>query len=174
MLLAIASYAAAVITELIRGHQNLKRDREARREMRQAECEAARDSFERDTLIQLQDTMGSLMRNFAKVVHANELEYRNSGTWGRRMLPEDVGGEMSGALARDFHRFSVRVLDDSLRERIKEWSAIGAQSTIGAMRDEADVDACERARAAWGTCQALYTEVAEMVGQRLRTLVAKW
>lgn len=166
-----AGYAAAAATEYLRGRQTLVREREARREGRQAAREDARESFERETLIALQDTAAKLMRSVARAWHENEVEFRRFGTWGRRTLPEDVGGEQQVVLVNDFQRFRVRVIDDDLRRLAEQWWAAGARSTVGALCEEDDEDARSRANADWERCAVMYQELVEEIGSRLRTLV---
>ena len=169
LVLPFAGYIAAAATEYLRGQQALNRERQARSDARKAAREAARDAFERETLLEFQDVMASLMRNAARILHESEMEFRQSGTWGRRLLPEAIGGEASVSLARDFHRLRVRVLDDALREESKEWWLLCAAATIGVMRNEPDKDARQRANDAWTRSTAIYEELAEAIGERLRT-----
>lgn len=170
----LVGYAIAVGTELLRGRQARIREREARRDTRQAAREDARDSFERETLLQLQDAVAALMRNTARVQHEEEMEYRRSGRWGRSALPEEIEGEISIQFPRDVQRLRVRLLDDRLRELVNEWSSFAAAATIPAMREETDAEARLRSTAAWKRCSDLYIEMAEAIGERLRVLIAHW
>ncbi len=172
--LPFSGYLAAVATEYLRGRQTLTRERETRQEARAAAREDARDAFERETLIELQDAMAVLMRNAARTHHETEMEYRQSGTWGRRALPEEIGGEPAIALVHDFQRLRVRVLDGELRALCQEWWSAASQSTIPALREEDDESARTRASAVWKRCTALYPQVMEAIGSRLRELVAGW
>jgi hypothetical protein len=167
-------YAVAFGSEYLRGRQTLTREREARKDARQAAREDARDAFERETLLQLQDAVGALMRNTARVQIEDEKEYRRTGKWGRLMLPEDLGGEPTIQLSRDVQRLRVRLLDDRLRAFVEQWSSLAAAATVGAMREEPDAEARARSVAAWSRCTDLYLEMAEAIGERLRMLIAHW
>jgi hypothetical protein len=172
--LPLVGFAAALATEFLRGSQTLKRDREARLENRVSERQNARDSFERETLLELQESIAALMRNTAAIRHQTEIEFATHGTWGRRQLPEGIGGESAVSLVRDFQKLRVRVLDDDLRQLATEWWESSAKSTIGAMREEPDKQARQRATDAWRTCVELHEQLNEKLGKRLRNLVSHW
>jgi len=172
--LPFLGFAAGVVAELVRGFLSLKKDREARRDTLIAAREEECRSFERETLLELQDAMASLMRNIALCIHHTEIEYKQYGTWGRRQLPDEIGGDTSNDLEVHFNKLRVRMLDDALRHRAKEWWEAGAAATVPALRDEEDEIACQRVMDAWGDCINLYQEVSEGVGERLRYLVAHW
>ncbi len=172
--LPFAGYLAAAATEYLRGRQTLIREREARAEERLVARQDAKDAFERTTLLEFQDAMAALMRNIGRIYHEAEMEYRRSRTWGRVKLPEEIGGEQSIQLVRDFQRLRVRLLNDALREKSAEWWAASIPATLGAMRDEDDAAARQRAEAALARSGALYQELSEAVGERLRFLIAHW
>jgi hypothetical protein len=169
--LPFIGYIAAAATEYLRDRQSLTRDREARRDARIAAREDAREAFERDTLLAFQEAMESLMRNSAQVFHEDEMEFRRSGRWGI-ILPEDIGGEPSSRLAREFHRLRVRLLDESLRNQASDWSLLAAKATIGALRGENAKEARDRGRLVWEQCQAAYTKLIEATGERIRALIS--
>lgn len=172
--LPFAGYLAAAGTEYLRGRQTLIREREARAEERLAARQDARDAFERTTLLEFQDAIAVLMRNTARIYHESEMEYRRSETWGREKLPEEIGGEPSNQLVRDFQRLRVRLLDHDLREKSTKWWEVTVPATLGAMRDEDDTAARQRAEMAWASSTVLYEELAEGIGERLRFLIAHW
>jgi hypothetical protein len=172
--LPFAGFGAAAATEYLRGRQTLIREREARNEARQSAREDARDAFERTTLLEFQEAMAALMRNTARILHESEMEYRQSKTWGRKLLPEEIGGELSQQLVVDFQRLRVRLLDDNLRERSLKLLDLCGRMTIGATHDENDDDVRQRANLAFERSISLYTEVAEAIGERLRDLIANW
>lgn len=172
--LPFSGYLTAVATEYLRGHQALTREREARREAREAARQDARDAFERDTLIELQDAIAALMRNTSQIHLENEVEFRKSGSWGRRTLPEEIGGEPQGSRARNFERLRVRVLNDELRNLCEQWWSYAAKSMVPALREEGDQDARLRATADWERSTAIFSEVMEKVGSRLRELYTIW
>lgn len=157
--LPFAGYLAAAATEYLRGRQTLIREREARAEVRLVARQDARDAFERTTLLEFQDATAAVMRNTARIYHESEMEYRRTGTWGREQLPEEIGGEPSIQLVRDFQRLRVRLIDDALRERSREWVEVSASVTLGAMRDEDDASARQRAEAAWSRSITLYNSL---------------
>ncbi len=172
--LPASGYVAAAATEYLRGRQALTRERESRREAREAARQDARDSFERDSLLELQEAMAVLMRNFARIHHENEMEYQQSGLWGRGVLPKEIGGEAAVSKIQTFHRLRVRVLDRRLRSLCEEWLSAASGSAVPALREEDDREACLRATKDWQRCFELYTDVVEGIGARLRHLISTW
>jgi hypothetical protein len=164
-------YIAAAATEFLRGQQSLARDREARRDARMAAREDVREAFERDTLLAFQEAMEALMRNSAQIFHEYEMEFRRSGRWGTK-LPEDLGGEGSSRLAREFQRRRVRLLDENLRDQASNWGSLAAKATIGALRNEIDEEARNRGQLAWNQCGTDYAKLVEATGERIRTLIS--
>lgn len=167
-------YGVAVGTEYLRGRQTLLREREARQDARRAAREDARDAFERETLLQLQDAVLALMRNTSRVQLETEKEYRRTKKWGRSLLPEEIGGEPSLQFTWDVQRLRVRLLDDDLRELVRVWLSSATAATMGAIGDEDDALARARGATQWDTCSALFIKMAEGIGERLRVLIAHW
>lgn len=168
--LPLAGYLAAAATEYLRGQQTLTREREARRENREAARQDARDTFERDTLIELQDAISAVMRNVAQIHLENEIEFRRSGLWGRKAFPEEIGGEPQRVRTHNFQRLRVRVLDGDLRSLLDQWWLYASKSMVPALREEGDQEARLRATADWERAMAIFPEVMERTGSRLRDL----
>jgi hypothetical protein len=168
--LPVIGYLAAVGTEYMRGRQTLEREREPRRHERQTGRSDARDAFERDTLLELQDALAEFARNCGKIQHLDEMEYRESGVWGRQLLGDEVGGEGSLEYIRRIQRLRVRVLDDNIRARVREYIDHASASTIGAMRDEPAASARARSVSHWAAATDTYMPLFDAIGERLRQL----
>lgn len=172
--LPFSGYLAAAATEYLRGKQMLVREREGRREAREAARQDARDTFERDTLIELQDAISALMRNVGQIHFQNEVEYRQSGLWGRKLLPDEIGSEPQASRAHNFDRLRVRALDEDVRRLCEQWWSSAARSMVPALQGEDDEEARLRAIAEWQRTSAIFPEVMERIGSRLRELFTVW
>jgi hypothetical protein len=122
--------------------------------------------------LEFQDAIAALMRNTARVHYESEMEYKRSGTWGREKLSGEIGGEPSIQLVMNFQRLRVRLLDDALREKSTKWLEVSTPATLGAMRDEDDAIARQHADTALARSTSLYKEFTEVIGERLRFLIA--
>jgi hypothetical protein len=94
-------------------------DREARREMRQAE----RDALQRSTLIEFQEVLGRYVRAFGKETFHDRKTLRESGK--RTQLPEGLSDEIFEE-SRRLRQLALRVRDNELRQRWTEFHAIGS------------------------------------------------
>lgn len=92
------------------------------------EREEARRTFQRETLIELQDQIASLARAVGRGHHEDFLEHARSGLWARGSLSEEVNlGEMQAI--REIHRLRVRLTDRDLSQRTEKF--IGLATAVG-------------------------------------------
>jgi hypothetical protein len=94
-------------------------DREARREMRQAE----RDALQRSTLIEFQEVLGRYVRAVGKETFHDRRTLKESGK--RTQLPEGVSDEEFEE-GRRLRQLALRVRDDELRTRWTKFWAIAS------------------------------------------------
>lgn len=79
--------------------------------------EKARE-FQRDTLIELQDAVHDELRAVALVFMADEAAYRETRTWGRKLLGEELNNRVHLAGRRTL-LLCERVANDDLRRHLK-------------------------------------------------------
>jgi len=117
--LPAATLAAGVVGTLggqgLRERFTLGREREARK----AERDVTRDAFQRGTLLELQDAIQRVIRatNLIRTHHDNV--YASDGTYARELDPPELTDGKREAMAVAT-RLRQRVLDDELRQRIRE------------------------------------------------------
>lgn len=116
-------------------------------------------TFQRDTLIALQDAMHDLLRLIARGHHEDALAFRETGTWGRTFLSSEVSdGQM---LARRHMLILLeRVSDDMLRSQVKDLNA--SLTEIGFAASE------NVAHRQWDSASMRGLEVLEHIGKALR------
>jgi hypothetical protein len=165
--------ASALGAEWLRGLHALRSSAADRAAARRRQIEEQRDEFERQTLIALQDAYVALGRQTGRIHIATEEEYREKGTWGRELLPEDLGGEASLFVRREFNRLTQRVLDDDLRALLEQYRSATTDVVTPALREERHEDARRRGNAAWNRMLQLSTEVDAALGAALRRLFGR-
>jgi uncharacterized coiled-coil protein SlyX len=92
-----------------------EQEREARESERRIQLFERRTSFQRETLLNLQDAIVKLARATGRMQHLDLMEYRKTGNWGKQPIPSDLND--------DAHQANViimvlkaRVRDDLIRE----------------------------------------------------------
>jgi hypothetical protein len=106
------------------------------RSVTQKESEERRRSFQRDTLVERQDTLHDLYRMVTRAFLEDKALFRQHGTWGTHPLSEEVSdGER--VLRRRVTILAGRVADDELRGEINAASEALWGITMAPNREEA-------------------------------------
>jgi hypothetical protein len=108
-------FAASWISEWFRDGRTIKREREAREAASRVQRSERRTNFQRETLLNLQDSVAKLARATGRMHHLDEMEHRKTGKWRSSRFPENLNA--------DAHQSNVsvmlltsRVRDDDIRE----------------------------------------------------------
>ena len=169
-ILPALALGAGVVGTLIA--QSLRERRIGDREAaaRAAEREAARDAFQRETLLDLQDAMRVLIRNALLIVQHRRSVYASMGHYGRVPDPEDLS---DGALDANtgVTRLWPRVLDDGLREHVRQTQAACTDLSLPPMPEEDDAVLDAEARKAWMDLAHEGSALNEHIGVVLRALL---
>ncbi len=129
LLTALGGYLTSAFTEYFRDRRARERDREAaavasarERETREAakrvQLAERRASFQRETLLSLQDAIFALARAAGEMHHIEEMESRRTGTWGKILFPDTLDNQPREAGVRTL-MLMVRVNDEHVREMTK-------------------------------------------------------
>ena len=118
-------------------------------------------SFQRETLIELQDSVHDLLRASALAYQADLTAFRDSGTWGKNLLGEELNTRVHLAGRRAL-LLTERVADDGLRDHID--SLRNLLTTVQMSRDS---NAAQRAHF---ESIELGTSVMKRIGTVLRSL----
>lgn len=172
--LAIATGGIGIVgglgVEGLRGRLELKKLRESGAQEQRRLRDERRDDFQRETLVSMQDAYVALAGQAARVYLADQEEYREVGTWGRRRLPEDIGGESSLDVGRNYNRLAARVLDDQLRELLYAFKDVCNRLDMPAMPGRLDDAARATAEAAAVEMASLTAQVDATLGVAIRQL----
>lgn len=118
-------------------------------------------AFQRDTLIELQDAVHDELRAVALVYMADYAAYRETSTWGRKMLGEELNNKVHLAGRRTL-LLSERIANDDLRDHLKS-----LRSLLTEVQMASDAAIAERAHMA---AIEMGTSVMEHIGTVLRSL----
>lgn len=141
-----------------------QREATARRMAMAERLEEERHTFQRDTLLELQDQLLELSRWSGLVMSEDAKSLKEQGRLSR--LPDSLGGEEPRQMVASVHRLRTRVLDDDLRNSIgafitlcTHFAGLGGVETSEAIRD------LKRRELA---ASAAYEDLAEKIGEHLR------
>lgn len=153
----IAGAAASIATTVIASRNAASLQSAAATLEREEKARA----FQRDTLIELQDAVHDELRAVALVYMADDAAYRETRTWGRKMLGEELNNKVHLAGRRTL-LLTERIADDELREHLT--SLRGLLTQVQMARDPG---VAERAHMA---AMDMGTSVMEHIGTVLRSL----
>ena len=120
-----------------------------------------RASFQRQTLLDLQEAVFDLMRATGAMHHQDEMAYRKTGQWEKQLHGEELNQKAQLAMRR-VSMLSTRVRDISLRELIEKFRTHCVEATVSGTR-ESSRDGLDNAVASFDLVQ-------KRVGELLRTL----
>lgn len=152
-----AGAAASIATTVIASRNAASLQRTAASLEREEKSRA----FQRETLIELQDAVHEELRAVALLYMADKAAFRETGTWGRKLLGEELNNRVHLAGRRTL-LLAERVADDGLRDHIK--ALRGLLTSVQMARDSA---VAERAHIA---AMEMGTSVMEHIGTVLRSL----
>jgi hypothetical protein len=113
----VAGYGLKSITDLVQHKWSVEKEREARKAARQDQRFERRSTFQRETLLALQDACADLSRATGHMNFLDQMANRTEQTWHRALLPEDLNEGYRLAQVRTM-ALSVRVRDDTIRDLV--------------------------------------------------------
>lgn len=141
--------------------RTLQREREARREQRQDALRFRRIEFQRETLLELQDAVGKLIRTTGAMNHADVMAYRETGEWRKQKLGEKLNEDFTNAQGLTA-RLRVRIHDEEVRNSAQELS----NTCIRILMAESETIA----EAGFDNLYGIIDKLSERVGAVLRSL----
>lgn len=115
----VAGFGSKWLLELEQHRRVTAREREARREARRDFLEQRRADFQRQTLIELQETCATLLRRTGQAHHSDEMAFKKTGEWQKTFIPDDVDEEYRNTQARTLVLL-VRVRDAEVRQLVED------------------------------------------------------
>jgi hypothetical protein len=157
----LLGFAAKFVSDFVQRKHELERDRETRRETRRDQLAQQRRSFQRETLLALQESVNDMMRATHEAHHKDEMAFRSTGKWQKQLLSEELNERYSLTVRRTAI-LGVRVRDSLLRELCEKIRALSAQTIMSPDRDTSN--------AASNTMIPMFEDIQQRVGALLRTL----
>jgi hypothetical protein len=161
VLTLIIGYGAKSFSEWIEHMRTTKREREARDESRRNQLFERRTSFQRQTLLDLQEACMQLARTTGAMHHLDSMAYRSSGKWHKQLFPSDLDEEHRLTQARTL-MLAVRVRDDSVRELVDKLKSLCFETGVSATQEDSDHAITSATHA--------HKELNQRIGELLRAL----
>jgi len=162
---AFGGYVLAGQNEEARDIRADQREVRARRAALAERLEEERHTFQRDTLLELQDVLLELSRWSGLVITQDVKTLKEQGKLSQ--LPDGLGGEEPRLLVASAQRLRTRVLDDDLRHAIGDFITLCTRFSSGLAKVEAGEIIRELHRRDRAAVTA-YDDLAEKIGEHLR------
>jgi hypothetical protein len=125
----LVGYGTKSISDWFQNKRDVARDREAREATRQDQRFERRSTFQRQTLLDLQEACMRLARATGAMHHLDEMKFRGTGTWQRQLLPAELDENYHLTQTRTL-MLSVRVRDDVVRRLVENLRSFSANVTM--------------------------------------------
>ena len=157
----ISGYALKSITDFVQHKWNVEKEREAREAKQQDQRFERRTTFQRETLLALQDVCMDLARATGRTNHLDYMENKTEKTWHKTKLPEDLDEGYRLAQARML-MLAVRVRDDTIRDLVRDFKSCSTAVVTAKNVSEADQGMARMA--------SVHTTLNERIGEVLREI----
>jgi hypothetical protein len=160
----LGGYALAGRNDDRRDRRAAGRESAARREAFAERLEEDRHTFQRDTLLALQDELRRMVRISARIMMHDEKTLKEQGQI--TLLPPDMSDEAM-EITVAVQRLRSRVLDPELRKAIEEFVSL-CNRELGLQYKNAPEQALRRIERQHGALANGYSELVELLGKHLR------
>jgi hypothetical protein len=161
VLTLLIGYGTKSLSDWVQNKRVIVRDREAREAARHDQRVARRITFQRETLLELQEVSMQLGRATGRGHHLDEMAYRESKSWGKNFLPDDLDESHRVAQARVL-MLGVRVRDDTTRKLVDQFRECSTATLFSVQRDDAD--------RAMAKMVSVHDELHRRIGELLREI----
>lgn len=157
----ILGYLTKSVSDWLQHRRTIERDRESRDAARQDQLFERRTTFQRQTLLDLQESLMQLARTTGAMHHHDMMTYRRSSEWQKTLFPEDLNENNRLAVART-SILAVRVQDASVREMVESFKSEPASVTESVSLDES--------RSAMSRMGSIFEKLNQRIGELLRKI----
>lgn len=157
----LLGYATKAVSDWLQHRRTSERERQAREATRQEQLAERRSTFQRQTLLDLQEAMMQLVRATGAMHHQDVMAFRTTGTWQKQLFGEELAENSRLANART-SMLAVRVRDDSVRDLVQAVKNHATAAGMCASQDEG-----QRAMAGMGDA---FEKLNQRIGEVLRKL----
>lgn len=161
----LGGYMLAGRNDEARDKRAAQRETAARRTALADRLEEERHTFQRDTLLELQDQLLQLVRNQSLVISQDIKTLQEHGQLFQ--LPEGLGGDEPRQTVVSLQRLRTRVLDPGLRQAIGSFIQLCTRDSTDLIDTEPEA-AIRELRRRDAKVGGGYVELAELLGEHLR------
>ncbi len=154
-------YAAGWLSEWLQHRRASQRERDARLDARQDQLRERRATFQRQTLLDLQESLLQLVRSAAVMHHQDVMAYRKTGNWQKQLYDNEISEDFRLAHARTT-MLSVRVRDDTVRDLVNTLKSHATNSGMCATQKDSELHIWEMT--------TTYENLNHHIGEILRSL----
>jgi hypothetical protein len=155
----LIGYGTKSLTDWVQHRRTTERERVARQAVRQDQLFERRVTFQRETLLALQEAAAELGRATGRISHLDTMAVHSTGK--TQLLPDDLNQGYHLAQVR-MNLLGVRVRDDSVRDLVEKFRQFSVQSTMADTQKDRD--------RAMNAAMQTHIQLNERIGELLRTL----
>src|SRR5215468_1440539 len=157
----LLGYMTKSISDLLQHRRTLERDRENREAAKRDQLFERKTTFQRQTLLDLHESLMTLARTTGAMHHHDMMSYRKSNEWQTTLFPEDLNENNRLAVART-SMLAVRVRDDSVREMVETF-----KKEAGSVTQSASVN---ESQSAMSRMAVVFEKLNQRIGELLRQI----
>src|ERR1051325_6139626 len=116
---AVGGWALKSVTDAMDYRRNRQRDKDARDHQRRQMLFERRITFQRETLLKLQEAAHELARATGAMYYQDVMAHRGSGEWRKNQYSSDLGERYAAAQSQTL-MLSERVRDEAVRAAVRE------------------------------------------------------
>jgi hypothetical protein len=169
--LVLLGFGTKFVSDWFQAKRTLQRERETRDALRCDQLAERRATFQRQTLLELQEAVQDLVRATGAAHVQDERMFRETGRWQRQPLGEEINQQIFLA-NRSVLLLTVRVRDQALRDVVSRFRSLSNQTeSLNNLRSNAsDSELRSASFAALQNATTLIAQIHERIGELLRTL----
>jgi hypothetical protein len=137
LLTFVLGYVGRSISEWFQDRRILSREREARDAAKRERIAERNENFQRDNLLNLQESLYRLMRGAGAAHHRDMMAYKRTGAWERQLLPPDLDEMLTESQARTA-MIMVRAQDTGLRKLVEQLKKLEVEVTLARTPSDSD------------------------------------
>jgi hypothetical protein len=169
--LVLLGFGVGLVSDWFKDRRVLQRERETRGALRRDQLAERRANFQRQTLLELQEAIQDLLRATGAAHVQDQRVFRETGTWQREALAEEINQQILVANRRVL-LLTVRVRDQALRDAVNRFRRLSSntESFTNLRINPNDSELRDVSTAAMGEATILIEQIHERIGEILRTL----
>ncbi len=157
----ILGYVLKSFSESVQHRRALEREREAREAERRDKAFERRVTFQRATLLELQEAIMDLMRTSGAMHHKDLMVLKQTGQWQKQLYGDELSEANRLAMARTT-MLTVRVRDTKVRELVARLKDYSWKAFKSGTPDDSDAAALSMAN--------VFENLNERIGELLREM----